>query len=289
MKNLIFFLLLLALLLTGCGEMTPPDTGDAETEAANNTELVDGTEKPEPPDTEKDEDETEKEAEKETESDGQDQTTEEGTRVILLDYNRDGVNDARVVVDLEAAKRTDKVPFRIADAENPSEDSFRTVSLYRLTEEGETLIWYTNLCMGSTPRGGVGLSESGAIFTWYFDEYAVEGGRRLSISCYEFGSYGGTVGLTPNLKRNSVVTNIISDADWEEYGERHLYNLQAAVDMIDEMLYDAEILLDVMGTLPIGSTDENRFTKSYADKFDYRTLDKCLDAGNQSDYIIPAR
>lgn len=270
--------------------MTPPDTGDAETEAADNTELVDGTEKPEPPDTEKDEDETEKEAEKETESDGQDQTTEEGTRVILLDYDRDGVKDARVVVDLKAAKSTEKVPFRIADIENPSEDSFRTVSLYDLRQGGK-LVWYTNLCMGSTPRGGVGLSKDGAIFTWYFDEYAVEGGRRLSISCYEFGtmSVTGELVYAPRLKTGSVVTNIIPETDWEEYGERHFYNLQVAVNVIDEMLYDAEILLDVTGTLPIGSTDENRFTKSYADKFDYRTLDKCLDAGNQSDYIIPAR
>ena len=284
MRNLIFLLLLLSLLFAGCGEVDPKttETTDSETEGTADTNLADTTET-------LGNSETEDKTENETESDGQDQTAEEGTRVILLDYNHDGVNDARVVVDLEAAKSTEKVPFRIADAENPSKDSFRTVSLYRLTDEGETLIWYTNLCMGSTPRGGVGLSKNGAIFTWYFDEYAVEGGRRLSISCYEFGSYGGTVGLTPNLKRNSVVTNVISDADWEEYGERYFYNLQVAVNVIDEMLYDAEILLDVTGIEPIGSTDENRFTKSYGDKFDYRTLDKCLNADNQSDYIIPAR
>ena len=208
-------------------------------------------------------------------------------RVIILDPNGDGKNDYRIEVDMDAARSMEKAPFRIADAENPSEDSFRTVSLYRLGADGDTLIWYTNLCMGSAPRGGVGLTKDGGIFTWYYDLYEAEGGRRVSLSVYEFGAYGNSVGLTPDLKKGSAVTNIIPDDRWEEYGERNEYALLVAVNLIDEYLSDAEILLDVTGTEPIFSTDGNRFTKQYADLFQYRDLEGSLAPENQDKAIVP--
>ena len=211
---------------------------------------------------------------------------EENIRIIILDVNKDGKDDYRIEVDMEAARSTEAVPFRIADAENPSEDSFRTVSLYRLGADGDTLIWYTNLCMGSAPRGGVGLTKEGGIFTWYYDVYTVEGGRRLSLSVYEFGSYGNTVGLTPNLQKGSAATNTIPDDQWEEYGERNEYTLLVAVNLIDEHLSDAEILLDVTGNEPIFSTDENRFTKQYANLFNHRDLEGSLAPENQDKAIV---
>lgn len=212
----------------------------------------------------------------------------DGLRVVYLDNNKDGVNEFKIVVDTEAAKSTDAVPFRIADIDNPSEDSFRTVSMYDLRGNEPKLIWYTNLCMGSAPRGGVAL-KGGSIFSWYYDVYEASGGVRVSISCYEYGTADlyGNISYRPLQKNGSVVTNVMSVEDFETYGLRHMHTLQYAVDIIEEKLNGAEILLDVTGTEPIFSTDSNRFTKSYWLGFDCRRLEECLAPENQDQYIVP--
>lgn len=254
---------MLMLVMAGCGKEPPPETTDGTEPPA--------TESTSEPDAPVDE--------------------PKGLRTLVLDNNKDGINDYKIVVDTEAAKSTEKVPFRIPDLDNPSEDSFRTVSLYKLTAEGETLVWYSNLCMGSSPRGGVAL-KNGAVFSYYYDIYEYGEGRRISISCYEYYSdlYGNGNYPYLKMKTGSYVTAEIPDEIWEDnFAERHSYELRNAVNTLDEMLDGAEILLDVTGTEPIWSTDENRFTKQYAFKFDYRDLEGCLAEEKQDSYIIPAK
>lgn len=285
MKKLLAMLLALLLLTAiGCGshpdfkETAFVDYGGPFTE----TESLAETEAQAP--------ETEAEVPTETEAETDASAPEEpdGLRVIYLDNDRDGVNEIKLVVDVEAAKKTDAVPFRIDDIDNPSEDSFRTVSMYDLRGDEPKLIWYTNLCMGSTPRGGVAL-KGGGIFSWYYDVYESGDGVRISLSCYDYGTVDtyGNVSYRPLMKKGSVVTNVMSAEDFETYGLRHTHTLQHAVDIIDEKLNGAEILLDVTGTAPIFSTDDNRFTKSYWFGFDYRQLEKCLAPENQDQYIVP--
>ncbi len=266
MKKILSILLAAVLMLAaaGCGTKPP-----AETTEANGTESSDATSNPDV---------------------SIDESTSEDLRVILLDNDKDGVNDFKIVVDIEAAKSTEKVPFRIPDLNAPSEDSFRTVSLYNLKDGGEKLVWYTNLCMGSEPRGGVAL-KNGGVFSYYYDIYEYGEGRKVSISCYEYvGDIYGNQTYQPKLKTGSFVTNEISDDIWaDDFGERKSYSLRNAVDVLDDMLSDAEILLDVTGTEPIFSTDENRFTKSYANTFDYRDLEASLAEEIQDSFIIPAK
>ncbi len=258
MKRIVAVLLALLLLaLVGCEEKPPIETPD---ETTPSVETPDGTEEPIP---------------------------EEHFRVLLIDQNKDGVNDYKIVVDTEAAKSTEKVPFRLPDEENPSEDSFSTVRMYRVTEEGETLVWYTNLCMGSLPRGGIALKD-GMVFGYYYDVYEYGAGRKVSISCYEYvgNAYGN--GYKPHANPSSFITNEISDEMWEDnFGERNSFTLRVAVNTLDEMLDGAEILLDVTGTEPIYSTDDNRFTKQYSFRFDYRDLEGSLAEEVQDSYIQP--
>ena len=214
-------------------------------------------------------------------------TPAEHLRILMIDQNKDGKNDYKIVVDTEAAHSTERVPFRLPDAEDPQEDSFRSVSMYRLSDKGETLVWYTNLCMGSAPRGGVALKD-GMVFSYYYDVYEYGEGRKLSISCYEYhGDIYGSNTYHPNLKHGSFVTNEVSDEIWaENFGERHSYELRNAVNVLDEMLDGAEILLDVTGKEPIFSTDEGSFTKQYADRFDYRDIEGSLAEEIQDSYIV---
>ncbi len=274
---------LLLVLLAGC------DAFPAETPNVDITGNVGESEPPETSTQPKDEtsDAPESETEGETETAPPTQSSTE-LRVLYLDNDKNGVNDYMIEVDFAAARSTEKVPFRLPDAENPSEDSFRTVSLYDLRSGEPKLVWYSNLCMGSQPRGGVALGKGGNIFSYYFDLYEYGEGRRLSISCYEYVSdiYGNQTYL-PSLKMGSLVTNEISDEIWEaDFAERHWATILNAVNTVDEMLYEAQILLDVTGTEPIYSTDQNRFTKQYSNRFDYRKLEACLDPSIQDSYII---
>ena len=291
-KILVFLLSLLLLAAIGCG--TEPDFEETllvdfggpytETETLGET-LPEETEPQDPSDTE-----TETQAASETAAETEASASEETDRfrVIYLDNNKDGVDEFKIVVDFEAAKRTAPVPFRIDDIDNPSEDSFRTVSMYDLRGGEPKLVWYTNLCMGSAPRGGVAI-KGGSIFSWYYDVYESGDGVRVSLSCYDYGTSDlyGNISYRPLLKKGSVVTNVISAEDFETYGLRHMHTLQYAVDVIEEKLNGAEILLDVTGTAPIFSTDDNRFTKSYWLGFDYRRLEECLAPENQDQYIVP--
>ena len=197
------------------------------------------------------------------------------------------MNDYKIVVDPEAAKSTEKVPFRLPDAENPSEDSFSTVRMYRLTEAGETLVWYTNLCMGSLPRGGVALKD-GMVFGYTIDVYEYGEGRKVSIARYDYVGNPNGIGFKPHADTGSFITNEISDERWEDnFGERNSFTLRNAVNVLDEMLDGAEILLDVLGKEPIYSTDQNRFTKQFSDVFDYRDLEASLAEETQDRYIRP--
>ena len=263
MKKIFAVLLaLLLLVLSACGTTPPPET-------------TDGTEPPT--------------AESSSEPDTPVIDEPKGLRTLVLDNNKDGVNDYKIVVDTEAAKRTDKVPFRLPDEEDPSEDSFSTVRMYRLTEAGETLIWYTNLCMGSSPRGGVALKD-GMVFGYYFDVYEYGEGRKVSISRYDYVGNPSGIGFRPHADPGSFITTEISDEMWaDDFGERNSFKLRNAVNVLDEMLDGAEILLDVTGTEPIFSTDDNRFTKQYSFKFDYRELEASLAEEKQDSYIIPAK
>ena len=258
MKKIFTVLLALSLLvLSGCGQTPPVETPEETTPTV------------------------------ETPSCTEDPVPAEHLRVLLIDQNKDGKNDYKIVVDPEAAKSTEKVPFRLPDEENPSEDSFSTVRMYRLTAEGETLVWYTNLCMGSAPRGGVALKD-GMVFGYYYDIYEYGEGRKVSISCYEYVGNAYGTGYRPHANSSSFITAEISDEMWEDnFGERNSFSLRVAVDTLDEMLDDAEILLDVTGTQPIFSTDEERFTKQYSFRFDYRDLEGSLAEENQDSYIQP--
>ena len=287
-------LVLLMLAAVGCGadgntEVTEtrenggPATETAETESESETET----------DTESQAEtktETQAETEAVTDAPAVSDTVSGNVRVILLDNDKDGVNNFKIVVDIDAARSTEKVPFRIADIDNPSEDSFRTVSLYDLKDGTPKLVWYTNLCMGSAPRGGVAL-KNGGVFCWYYDLYETDVGKRISISCYEYGGGNiyGEISYAPLLKTGSFVSNDIAADRFEDFGERYSHSLRNAVNVLDEMLYDAEILLDVTGTAPIFSTEEDRFTKSYADRFDYRELEASLAEENQGQYIVPIK
>ncbi len=222
----------------------------------------------------------------ETPSCTEDPVPAEHLRVLLLDNNKDGVNDYKIVVDPEAAKSTEKVPFRLPDEENPSEDSFSTVRMYRLNDESETLVWYTNLCMGSTPRGGVALKD-GMVFGYTFDVYEYGEGRKVSIARYDYVGNPNGIGFKPHADPGSFITNEISDEMWEDnFGERNSFSLLNAVNVLDEMLDGAEILLDVTGKEPIYSTDENRFTKQYSFRFDYRDIEGSLAEEIQDSYIV---
>lgn len=281
-------LVLLMLATVGCG-----DGGNNEgTETRENGGPATETAEPKSESqTETDaESQTETKNESETESPVGSETASGNVRVILLDNDKDGVNDFKIVVDRDAALSTEKVPFRIADIDDPSEDSFRTVSLYDLKDGTPKLVWYTNLCMGSAPRGGVAL-KNGGVFCWYYDLYETDGGKRISISCYEYGGGNiyGEISYVPRLKTGSFVSNDIAADRFEDFGERNAFSLLNAVNVLDEMLYDAEILLDVTGTAPLFSTEEDRFTKSYAGRFDYRNLEASLDEENQGQYIVPIK
>ncbi|MBO5305916.1 MAG: hypothetical protein J6B12_04050 [Clostridia bacterium] len=268
MKKFALLLALVLLVLTSCSEKPPVETPDGTEPSATESSSEPETSAPE---TEPPRDE------------------EKGLRVIVLDQNKDGVNDYKIVVDTEAAKSTEKVPFRLPDADDPKEDSFRTVSMYRLTEEGETLVWYTNLCMGSAPRGGVALKD-GLVFGYTFDVYEYGEGRKVSIARYDYVGNPNGIGFKPHADPGSFITNEISDEMWaDNFGERNSFTLRNAVNVLDEMLDGAEILLDVTGKEPIYSTDENRFTKQYAFKFDYRDLEGSLAEEKQEQYIIPAK
>ena len=256
MKKLLLILLALLLVLTGCDTRPPIETPEETTPTV------------------------------ETPSCTEDPVPAEHLRVLLLDNNKDGVNDYKIVVDLEAAKSTDKVPFRLPDADDPQEDSFRTVSMYRLGDEGETLVWYTNLCMGSAPRGGVALKD-GLVFGYTFDVYEYGEGRKVSIARYDYVGNPNGIGFKPHADPGSFITNEISDERWaDNFGERNSFTLLNAVNVLDEMLDGAEILLDVTGTQPIYSTDDNRFTKQYSFRFDHRDLEASLAEEIQDSYIV---
>lgn len=286
MKKLIALsLALLLVLLAGCDAVPTQTTG------ADVTGEVGGSVPPET--SAQPQDETtqapESETEGETEQIPPTQSTDE-LRILYLDNDKNGVNDYRIEVNIAAASSTEKVPFRLPDAENPSEDSFRTVSLYDLRGSEPKLVWYSNLCMGSQPRGGVALGKDGNIFSYYFDVYEYGEGRKLSISCYEYvGDIYGNGTYLPSLKKGSYVTSEIPNDVWEDsFVERNWASILNGVNTVDEMLSEAEILLDVTGTEPIFSTDDNRFTKQYSDRFDYRELEACLDPEIQSSYTVPA-
>lgn len=225
----------------------------------------------------------------ETPSCTEDPVPAEHLRILLIDQNKDGKNDYKIVVDLEAAKSNEKVPFRLPDADDPREDSFRTVSMYRLNDGGETLVWYTNLCMGSAPRGGVALKD-GMIFGYTFDVYEYGEGRKVSIARYDYVGNPSGIGFQPHADPGSFITHEISDEMWaDNFGERNSYTLRNAVNVLDEMLDGAEILLDVTGKEPIYSTDDNRFTKQYSFRFDYRDLEGSLAEEIQDSYIEPIK
>lgn len=277
---------LLLVLLAGCdaapSETTHADiTGDMGDSAPPETST-------EPQDETTDVPRSETEETPETEPPQEDKSE---LRVLYLDQDKNGVNDYKIEVDFAAARSTEKVPFRLPDAEAPKEDSFRTVSLYDLRSGEAKLVWYSNLCMGSQPRGGVALGKDGNIFSYYFDVYKYGEGRKLSISCYEYvGDVYGNQTYLPALKKGSYTTGEIPNDVWEaDYVERHWASILNAVNTVDEMLYEAEILLDVTGTEPIFSTDQNRFTKQYSDRFDYRELEVCMEQAVQNDYIVPAK
>ena len=260
MKKILSVLLLLSLLvLAGCGAQpsgqTPSSTENPTTQSTS------------APDT-------------------SENAPTENLRILRIDQNKDGKNDYKIVVDVEAAHSTERVPFRLPDTDVPSENSFRTVSMYRLDDEGETLVWYTNLCMGSLPRGGVALRD-GMVFSYYYDVYEYGEGRKVSISCYTYVGNAYGTGYKPHADPSSFITNEISDDVWEDnFGERNSFTLRVAVDTLDEMLNDAEILLDVTGKKPIFSTDDNRFTKQYANRFDYRDIEGSLAEEIQDSYIV---
>lgn len=276
-------LVLLMLAAVGCGadgntEVTEtrenggPATETAETESESETET----------DTESQAEtktETQAETEAATDTPAVSDTVSGNVRVILLDNDKDGVNNFKIVVDIDAARSTEKVPY------TPKDDSFRTVSLYELTPEGgETLVWYTNLCMGSAPRGGVALGSRG-LFVWYYDLYDQvheNGTQQLSIRAMKFGQDYRLISMAGGNIFKVPSENI------EDFVGTNIHKLQTAAESINDILWDTEILLDVTGTEPIYSTDGNRITKEYVGPFTYEDFLTLYDEANQDSFIIPA-